>query len=206
MAATDSRGDRPLADLARVDVVFGHLRGAVGALGERDARGACRLPGWTRGHVLTHLARNADGQRHLVEGVLVDEVRDQYPGGDEQRRRDIEAGAGRPIAELLADLVASQRALVDAWSQVPDGAWDRLDSRPGGYASGAGRGDLAFGARSPCTWSISTSGSAPTSCRRTTSSSTPSGSRCTAPSGDGTQRLQRTLTAAREGRDGEGRH
>jgi maleylpyruvate isomerase len=126
MSTTESAGARPVEDLARVDVVFELLTGAVGGLDESEARGPSRLPGWTRGHVLTHLARNADGQRNLVEGVLVDEVRDQYPGGDEQRSRDIEAGADRPIAALLADLVASQRALVDAWSRVPDGAWDRL--------------------------------------------------------------------------------
>lgn len=126
MKPTDPHGARPVEDLARVDVVFELLAGAVAGLSEVDARGPSRLPGWTRGHVLTHLARNADGQRNLVEGALVDEVRDQYPGGDEQRSRDIEAGADRPVAELLADLVASQRALVDAWSQVPDPAWDRL--------------------------------------------------------------------------------
>jgi hypothetical protein len=33
----------------------------IGRLTDADARGPSLLPGWTRGHVLTHLARNADG-------------------------------------------------------------------------------------------------------------------------------------------------
>ncbi len=126
MVATDSEGARPVDDLAHVDAAFELLAGSVAGLTEGDARGGCRLPGWTRGHVLTHLSRNADGQRRMVDGVLRDEVADQYPGGDQQRRGDIEAGADRPVAELLADLVDSQRALVDAWSRVADGSWDRL--------------------------------------------------------------------------------
>jgi maleylpyruvate isomerase len=55
-----------------------------------------------------------------------DEVVEQYPGGDEQRAADIEGGAHRPVTELLVDVDASQQALVDAWSQMPDGAWDRM--------------------------------------------------------------------------------
>jgi maleylpyruvate isomerase len=117
---------RPTEDLARVDAAFALLTDAVAGMREADARGDSRLPGWTRGHVLTHLARNADGQRRMVEGVLRDEVRDQYPGGDAQRAADIEAGAGRPVAALLADVDASEQALVDAWAQVPDDAWGRL--------------------------------------------------------------------------------
>ncbi len=126
MSSTDSEGARPVDDLAHVDAAFARLADSVTGMTEGDARGGCRLPGWTRGHVLTHLARNADGQRRMVDGVLRDEVVDQYPGGDQQRRDDIEAGAHRPVAELLADVVDSQRALVDAWSRIPDGSWDRL--------------------------------------------------------------------------------
>ncbi len=119
-------GGRPVEDLARVDAAFALLTGATNGMREADARGRSRLPGWTRGHVLTHLARNADGQRRMVEGALRDEVLDQYPGGDAQRSADIEAGAERPVAELLADVAVTQGALVDAWGQMPDGAWDRL--------------------------------------------------------------------------------
>ena len=121
-----SDGTRPVADLAGVDRVFLLLSDAIAGMSEDEARGPTRLPGWTRGHVLTHIARNADGQARMVEGVLRDEVLDQYPGGDGQRSADIEAGASRPVAELLADVRVSQEGLVRAWSRVPDDQWDKL--------------------------------------------------------------------------------
>jgi maleylpyruvate isomerase len=117
---------RPREVLEAVDASFLLVAGAVRGLTDADARSASLLPGWSRGHVLTHLARNADGQRRMVEGVLRHVVLDQYPGGDEQRAADIEAGAHRPVVELVADLHDSQEALVGAWSLVPDDAWDRL--------------------------------------------------------------------------------
>lgn len=120
---------RPDADLAGVDRAFVQLSDAIDTMTEADARTASLLPGWSRGHVLAHLARNADGQRRMVEGALRDEVLEQYPGGDEQRASEIEAGAHRPVAVLLIDVTDSQRALVAAWDQVPAGAWGRL-TRP----------------------------------------------------------------------------
>ncbi|MGZ4800678.1 MAG: maleylpyruvate isomerase N-terminal domain-containing protein [Acidimicrobiia bacterium] len=117
---------KPTVELHGVDAAIVMLSATVGGLSDADARGATRLAGWTRGHVLSHLARNADGQTRMVEGVLRAEVVEQYPGGSEQRAAEIEAGADRPIAVLLADLRDSQQALVDAWRHVPDGAWDRL--------------------------------------------------------------------------------
>ena len=89
------------------------------------ARGASRLPGWSRGHVLTHLARNADGVRNMVEGAIVAEVRDMYPDGADGRAAAIDAGAGRPAHELVADFTTAAAALDDAWQRMPDDAWDR---------------------------------------------------------------------------------
>ena len=51
--------------------------------------------------MLTHIARNADSVVWRLEGAARGELRDQYPGGLEQRKADIEAGAGRPAAELV---------------------------------------------------------------------------------------------------------
>jgi maleylpyruvate isomerase len=117
---------RPIVELAGVDVAFRLLADAMSGLSEGDARGATLLPGWTRGHLLTHLARNADSQRGMVDGALRHEIAEQYPGGDEQRSSDIEVGAGRPIDALRADVHATQQALVSAWARIPDDAWERL--------------------------------------------------------------------------------
>jgi maleylpyruvate isomerase len=68
----------------------------------------------------------------MVDGALRDEVLDQYPGGDEQRAADIEAGADRPIGLLQADMLESQAALDAAWSRVDGGVWDRLTNARAG--------------------------------------------------------------------------
>jgi maleylpyruvate isomerase len=93
-------------------------------LDDATARGPSRLPDWSVGHVLTHLARNADSVVWRLEGASCGELRDQYPGGLEQRRSDIEEGAGRPAAELVADVRASSAAVAWVMAQLPVTAWD----------------------------------------------------------------------------------
>jgi len=46
------------------------LIGDVGRLTDADVREPSLLPGWTRGHVLTHLARNAEGGARLLGWAL----------------------------------------------------------------------------------------------------------------------------------------
>ncbi len=100
----------------RVHVLFlARLDDAI-ARGELDIEGPSRLPGWTRGHVLTHLARNADGHRRMIEGAGRGEVLEQYEGGAERRSADIGAGAVRPADEIVADLVDATEALEAAWA------------------------------------------------------------------------------------------
>ncbi len=81
------------------------------------------LPGWTVGYVLTHLARNADGHTHRLEGALRGEDVPRYLGGMPARDRDIELGAGRPAGELAADVADSARRLEDVWARLADAGW-----------------------------------------------------------------------------------
>jgi maleylpyruvate isomerase len=60
--------------------------------------------GWTRGHVLTHLARNAEGIADTLAAALRDEIVERYPGGWDARNAAIEEGAGRPFAAQVADV------------------------------------------------------------------------------------------------------
>lgn len=71
------------------------------------------LPGWTVGHVLTHLARNADSHVHLLDG------RPQYPSAA-ARDADIEAGAGRPWDEIVDDVATSAAELDARWAATTD--------------------------------------------------------------------------------------
>src|SRR5256885_15091039 len=57
------------------------------------------LPGWTRGHVLTHVARNGDGLGNLLRWARTGTETPMY-ASREARRADIEAGAGRSAAEI----------------------------------------------------------------------------------------------------------
>jgi hypothetical protein len=51
-------------------------------------------------------------------------VRDQYPGGFEQRRADIEAGALRPAPALVEDVTQSSAAVARVMASLPEPAWD----------------------------------------------------------------------------------
>lgn len=79
------------------------------------------LPDWTVGHVLTHIARNADSHRNLIDG------RPQYPSV-ESRNADIEAGAGRGWVELVDDVATSAAALDERWAAITD--WTGITSGP----------------------------------------------------------------------------
>ncbi len=102
-----------------------HQRLLAGLDGLDDAtvQQPSRLPGWTVGHVLTHLARNADSFTRLFAAAARGEVADQYPGGAAQREADIAAGAARSAAELVRDVRASVYALEGAWSVADAGTW-----------------------------------------------------------------------------------
>jgi maleylpyruvate isomerase len=114
------------------------LLAALDGLDDATAAGPSLLPGWSVGHVLTHLARQADGHVRMLEAAAAGEVADQYDGGPEGRAAEIEAGAGRSAAELVADLAAATRRL--------EAAWDRTDAAV--WAHGFGRG--TFGDLQPC--------------------------------------------------------
>jgi maleylpyruvate isomerase len=94
---------------------------------DRGARRPTRLPGWTVGHVLTHLARNADGHTRRLEGALQGREVARYPGGDAQRDGEIETGAGRPADELIRDLIDSVTRLEQTWSRSEQAGWPHTE-------------------------------------------------------------------------------
>ena len=100
------------------------LNAALEDLGDEQARRPGLLEGRSVGHVLTHVARNADSVVWRLEGAARGEVRDQYPGGLEQRRAEIEAGAGRPASELVADVARNSTAVEEVMAALSPAAWD----------------------------------------------------------------------------------
>jgi len=99
------------------------------------------LPGWTVGHVATHIARNAEGHLRMFDAAMRGEIAEMYPGGREQRTADIEAGATRSAAEIAADVADTAARLVEAWEAMPSDAWGRRGITIAGEESMA---DLVF--------------------------------------------------------------
>jgi maleylpyruvate isomerase len=121
---SDAAAGRPEAWVAGCVAAQAGLDERVAGLSDDDARRPSQLPGWTVGHVLTHIARNADSVVWRLEGAARGELRDQYPGGLEQRRTEIEAGATRSAADLVADVSNSSAAVARAMDELPAAAWD----------------------------------------------------------------------------------
>ncbi|MGH3510366.1 MAG: maleylpyruvate isomerase family mycothiol-dependent enzyme [Nocardioidaceae bacterium] len=91
---------------------------ALTKLSEAEMRAPSLLPGWTRGHVITHLARNADGLAGMLEEARHGASTAMYPS-QESRDADIDAGAGRPAAELEADAVETCERWLRAARALP---------------------------------------------------------------------------------------
>jgi maleylpyruvate isomerase len=90
----------------------------VHGLDDDAVRRPSRCPGWSRAHVLTHIARNADGLAGLLEDVSAGRDAFMYPS-QQARNDDIEAGAGRSAAELEADVETSADRWLEAVADTP---------------------------------------------------------------------------------------
>lgn len=97
------------ADLASLDHCTARLLQTARTLDDPGAPSLCE--GWTRGHILSHLARNAEAIGRLADWAVTGVPQEMYPGGAAGREADIEAGAGRPLEALRADVVDTATAL-----------------------------------------------------------------------------------------------
>ena len=104
---------------------------ALGSLTDDQCREDSLLPNWSRGHVLTHLARNADSHVHLLQCAVRGEIGQQYPSV-EKRNSDIESGSGRTAEELVMDLRLSIYGLEAAWASANEKTWSGQGRNLGG--------------------------------------------------------------------------
>ena len=133
-------GERDLSIPNLVEMVMASTRflGALSDLTDDDMRAPSLLPGWTRGHVVTHLARNADGLCRLLHGAETDQPQYMYDSREE-RDAAIEAGAHRTAHELRVDASASAGRFIQAINE--------LDVRHEDTPVSRGPGDASFPAR-----------------------------------------------------------
>lgn len=117
-------------DLEAVREATDRLLGAAGKLDDGSLAGPSRLPGWSRGHVLAHLSRNADALVNVLQG------RPMY-ANSETRDADIERDAPRPLAEHLTDLRESGAAFMIAAAEPAD--WSRTVTMRNGVTDSASR-------------------------------------------------------------------
>ncbi|HKY17000.1 MAG TPA: maleylpyruvate isomerase family mycothiol-dependent enzyme [Microthrixaceae bacterium] len=112
------------ADLAMVIESHAGLYAWLDSVGGVDPTEATDLPGWSVGHVMTHLARNADSLSGILESAGRGEVGVQYPGGIGQRNGDIEDGAARTWPELVADVITACHRLDATFGAASADVWN----------------------------------------------------------------------------------
>jgi uncharacterized protein (TIGR03083 family) len=108
LAAGPSAGAAPVT-LAGIDAAASALQATAEELTAEQASAPSLLPGWSRGHVLTHVARNADALANLLRTARTGEPRAAYASAG-ARAAAIDAGAARRPADLAADLASSAAA------------------------------------------------------------------------------------------------
>ncbi|MER7561628.1 maleylpyruvate isomerase family mycothiol-dependent enzyme [Streptomyces sp. NPDC097941] len=113
---------RPAAMLEQAAKGTAAFEAAVHGLTDPGFTRPSYLPGWSRAHLVTHVARNADALVNLLTWARTGVETPMYASGD-QRAREIEEGARRPAAELCAELLAADSRLAEEFAALPDACW-----------------------------------------------------------------------------------
>ncbi len=124
----------PLVLMAEVDRATDRFLRTAAALDDAAVAAPSALPGWTRGHVLTHVARNADAYARLLLGAATGEDLPGYPTPT-ARAEGIEAGWARPAAAQLADVRQACVRFAEQAAAVPAASWSMVLSATGGPAA-----------------------------------------------------------------------
>ncbi|CCH33866.1 maleylpyruvate isomerase family mycothiol-dependent enzyme [Actinosynnema sp. NPDC047251] len=118
-----------VAGLAEVDRATRVLYQRVAELDLAALRGPSLLPGWSRGHLVTHLARNADALVNLLTWAKTGVEHPMYPSPAD-RDADIAEGAARLPQLLRADLDAACERFATAARELPPTAWEAEVAHP----------------------------------------------------------------------------
>ncbi len=113
----------PARLIGQIDAAADRLETTVGRFGDEDLfQPALHCPGWSRGHVVTHVARSSEALRNLLVWARTGV---ETPAYRSQAARDaaIAAGARRGAAEQLADLRDSATAFRTEADRVGRDCW-----------------------------------------------------------------------------------
>ncbi len=136
MSSADTPGDPAAEQLETLRGLMSsataRLLGDTIAVTDEDWRGPSRLPDWTRGHVATHVARQADALGRLFSGVVSGTPGQMYES-DERRSAEIEDGSGRTGLDLQIDLDTAAERLWERMEEVDStGQWSEQVALRGG--------------------------------------------------------------------------
>lgn len=109
------------------------MKEVLARVDDTTAARASGLPGWTVGHVVAHLARNAESSCRRIDAAGRNELIEQYAGGAAGRAAEIERSAEQPAAALVADAISWSDRLDSLFTTMPDDWWERpvmAGSRP----------------------------------------------------------------------------
>jgi maleylpyruvate isomerase len=98
------------------------LTRAVDALPDDALRAPSALPGWSRAHVVAHVARNAEALTRLATWARTGIETPMYPSR-EQRAAEIESSAQAPAAVLRTELVTTAENLDAAVAALNETTW-----------------------------------------------------------------------------------
>jgi len=114
------------ADLLNIDAATSKLMTSIATISDDQVAAASRLPDWTVGHCLAHIARNADGIVNLVTWAVTGERTPMYPSM-QVRDSDIERDSRRGADVLREDVAASAARLATAMSALANAGVDALE-------------------------------------------------------------------------------
>ncbi|QUF03234.1 maleylpyruvate isomerase family mycothiol-dependent enzyme [Actinosynnema pretiosum subsp. pretiosum] len=118
-----------LAGLAEVERATAELYRVVDGFDLASVREPSLLPGWSRAHVMTHLARGADALLNLLTWAKTGVEHPMYLSMAD-READIAEGGARPPTLLRADLDAASQRLAAAIRDLPATAWEAEVAHP----------------------------------------------------------------------------
>ncbi|MGW0825945.1 maleylpyruvate isomerase family mycothiol-dependent enzyme [Streptomyces sp. NPDC002845] len=98
------------------------LSGVADGLTDDDLRAPSALPGWTRAHVIGHVARNAEALVRLATWARTGVPTPMY-ANREQRAAEIESSAALPPDVLRGQLKSTAAELQDALAALDPTAW-----------------------------------------------------------------------------------
>ncbi len=111
----------PYDDLAGARAATAGLLDHLGTV--RDLSGPSLLPGWTRAHVVAHLAGNALSHVRMLDGCLAGEVRTQY--ADDSARAAGIASLAATSERVVAEHAAAADTLEQRWAAMQTEHWER---------------------------------------------------------------------------------